>query len=251
MKLRNKIISLVSAIAMTITMLSSVSFAAAGDELGLNITSTSVKAGEQAVVTVALNNNPSLYALSFYVEFADGFVVPAVANSADCVLLTGNSTVNTSVRTGGNTYLFDWSDDMFMNPVDTTGKLFTLNVNVPEGTAAGKYPITVSTEYICDSEDNEDLTVAVANADAYIEVVGDEPTTVAKYFAASFTPGVKSAANNAIKFLFQDGEKTGSTAVKYGATIENLESVVTAVEVKDVPADSALELVGTEWTTVE
>ena len=87
---------------------------------------------------------------------------------------------------------------------------------------------------------------------ATVKVGEDAPTTETKYFAASFVPGVKSEYNNAIEFSFKDGDNEGKKAVYYGDVVmENLEKVVTAVEVTEVPAGSALELVGTAWTTVE
>lgn len=245
----------IATIASTLALCASISFAYDGT-LNLSATSEPVKAGETAKVTVSLDTTAAdgLWALTTDFEFPEGFVVPKIADATGCVLVTADNAINTQVVTGTNMYRFDWSDTFMDNEataVTNTGKLFTLDVTVPADAAPGKYEIKLNKDalYVIDCYWGEyDLAFTET---PYITVVADEPTTVAKYFAASFTPGVKSAANNAIKFLFQDGEKTGSTAVKYGATIENLESVVTAVEVKDVPADSALELVGTEWTTVE
>lgn len=242
MKLKNKILSAIMTIAASMTILSVSAMAA---ELNITSDATEVKAGESFTITVSIASNPGITSFNAEVDADDNFVL-STTGATSTGLLAGPVLEKAS----RNPYYLNWNDGTATENNAANGAIATMTYTVDANATAGTYPITITSDpgNTMDLDWNEiDFGTATIN----ITVVGDEPTTVAKYFAASFTPGVKSAANNAIKFLFQDGEKTGSTAVKYGATIENLESVVTAVEVKDVPADSALELVGTEWTTVE
>ena len=242
MKLRNKFISMLMVAAMTISAMSTV-FAAGEPTIKLTGPTAAVKAGETFTVTFDVVNNPGIIGMSAFVEFDE--TAFTFTKATDAKAMSGG-VLNKATETKK---LF-WNDDTAEDNYTDDATYATLTFTVAADAKPGDYAFNLTADakniinFDCD-------TVAFTTAGCTVTVAGNEPTTETKYFAASFSNGVKAAANNAIMFLFQDGDKTGSTAVKYGAVIENLESVLTAVEVKDVPADSALELVGTEWTTVE
>lgn len=256
MKLMNKVVAAISAMTMAITMFASVSYAGAGDVLTLKATSDAVKAGETAQVTVSLENTAAEGLIAFTVDFtfADGFVVPAIADTTGYAFAdAAGSAVNTSVVVGTNKYRFDWSDDLADTASTGTGKLFTLGVQVPEGTAPGQYPITATTNYIADFAWNEDLTVALEGA--YIEVISDaveakiapnEPidgvkevkedgnTYFTKGLSATLTPGTETVTNVIATFFNKAGNE-GKEKAEWAGSYSGATPITFAVNVLNVP----------------
>lgn len=196
--------------------------------------------------------NNTLDSESFVLKEASAFSddEPAISDAKDVV----------TISFGGTKTLFPTMDNVSIAAKDRTS-LYTAQVWVPEGSTAvmtftegcaintlyfdGVNGVTSGDSSVLDYKGTGCVTKTSVTLGAAA------PTTETKYFAASFVPGVKSAANNAIEFSFKDGDKEGKKAVYYGDVVmENLESVVTAVEVTEVPEKSALELVGTAWTTI-
>lgn len=239
-----KILSYAVAMVMAVGMVSTTAFAAGNR--AITPSSVEAAAGETVTVDVKLTNNDAGTALGgFFINYDPKLTYNEAASAA------GSAFANTSLQLmeAGSVYC----SFATANGRDFSGDavICTLSFTLPAD-ASGSYAVTVV-------EDTDPVFGGVLNFNgefltvdynaASITVPG--ATTVAKYFAASFTPGVKSAANNAIKFFFEDGTEKGDTTVYYGdVSIENLESVVTAVEVTEVPKDSALKLVDTAWTTI-
>ena len=170
MKINKKILSIFSAVALTASLFSTVAFA--DDGLGMKVSSEPVKAGETATVKIDITENPGLISCVFYARFDDSFTVTK-ADLSSCVLLDANSELNTSVEQNKSYYMLSWSDKTGDIAHSDVGTFATLEVNVPEGTKPGDYPISIEPIDVWDIAFN-DLVPTLDPVEPKITVVGEQ-----------------------------------------------------------------------------
>lgn len=161
-----KFISFVAVVAMLMSFVSINVLASSGATL--TVTGDTVKAGESATIVFSLSNSEPCNAFVFKATFAETFKVSAV-DTSNCSFMTNFSDGSINKYTlNQNSYKFDVSDSTGSEDKTGDGELIIMTVDVPEGTAAGTYPITVSNVEYYTSE-FEDLEYNVVTANIIVE----------------------------------------------------------------------------------
>lgn len=131
MKMKNKVLSAIMAVAMCISF-SAINVFAAGT-LSLTPSVTEVAAGTEFTVNVNVDSNPGITYLQLSVEYDTGLTLTGVTDGG---IISGK-------QHSGN--LLTWQNGTAEENITATGTVATLAFKVDESAVAGNYDIKVST----------------------------------------------------------------------------------------------------------
>lgn len=173
MKLKNKILSIMMAVAATMSFVSISAFAAE-PSVSLKTDTATVEAGDTITVSVDIANNPGVCSAILALSSDTELKLTGVTNGA----VWSGATFDSDYK---NPYMLAWFiDDTFSTNNTSNGVVATLTYKVSEEAKAGKYSINI----VCDSENTNNtdfdyIDFGTATLDITVEGSGSGSTVTA------------------------------------------------------------------------
>lgn len=229
-----KFMAIVMTVAMVISMMTVVSFAAG--EPTFRLTSATAKAGDTVTLSMMVENNPGITACALAVTYPAGLTLTGKATNKN--LFSGGQVV-VGGNEKANPYKVNWSED-FDNFYEN-GEFYTLTFKVADDAEAGDYEIVVSYDqadvYNADMND-----VVFATVNGVITVEADEPV-ITEPTATTIDVPVAPTADNGVVTVFQ----VAGNATEFGVEYDGVKypSLATAADLANYYA-FAVELIGAD-----
>ena len=202
MNLKNRLISIIIAIFITVTLICPVIMAGADGTLTVSASSTEGRIGDTVEITLTVDSNPGFAALLINVKTGDGFELVSAKNG----------TVMHNMTTGNN-ILWDSASDS-----TSTGTLLTLTIKICENARLGDNNIEIK---VLECYNSSLKSVNVEIEDLQIKVVGDQqhPETESTVESSAETTETESTIESSAETTEKCDDSTASSDTELDETV--------------------------------